>query len=84
MDLEFGDAVLVKQSDGTEQFAHYLAGPRAHEGGQVIWVCDDHEWTNATVHFGSDPEGTPVCTGTRPAIRSAAPGLIGHRARELT
>ena len=59
MDLEFGDAVWVTQADGTEEYAHYLAGPWAHEGRQVIWVCDDHEWTNATVHFGRDPEGAP-------------------------
>jgi hypothetical protein len=59
MDLEFGDAVWVKQADGVEAFAHFLAGPWPHEGRQVIWVCDDHEWTNATVHFGRDPEGTP-------------------------
>lgn len=59
MGLEFGDAVWVKQANGTEEPAHFLAGPRPHEGRQVIWVCDDHEWTNATVHFGRDPEGTP-------------------------
>jgi len=75
MYLEFGDAVLVKQSDGTEQFAHYLAGPRTHEGGQVIWVCDDHEWTNATVHFGRDPEGTPYAPER---VRPYAPPPSGN------
>ena len=59
MDLEFGDAVWVKQADGPQEFAHFLAGLWAHEGRQVIWVGDDLEWTNATVHFGHDPKGTP-------------------------
>jgi hypothetical protein len=76
MDLEFGDAVWLKQPDGTEKLAHYLAGPRTHGGRQgsvsrrVIWVCDDHEWTNATVHFGGDPEGKP-CSPER--VRPYAP-----------
>lgn len=59
MALEFGDGVWVTNADGTEELLYYLGGPRDHEGRQVIWVCDDHEWTNATVHFGRDPEGTP-------------------------
>jgi hypothetical protein len=68
MNLEFGDGVRVTKDDGTEEYLHYLAGPRDHEGHQVIWVCDDFEWTNATVHFGRDPEGTPYpAESVRPA-----------------
>jgi hypothetical protein len=59
MDLEFGDAVWVTHADGTEELAHFLAGPWAHQGCQAIWVGDNYEWTNATVHFGRGPEGTP-------------------------
>jgi hypothetical protein len=70
MDLEFGDAVLVTMADGSEEFAHFLAGPSNHDGRQVIWVCDDHEWVNATVHFGRDPEGTPYPPeSVRPYVR---------------
>jgi hypothetical protein len=34
VDLEFGDAVWVKQSDGTEEIA-LSSGPWAHEGRPV-------------------------------------------------
>jgi hypothetical protein len=49
----------VRQADGTEELAHFLVGPHAHESSHVTWIYDDHEWPNATVHFGRDPEGTP-------------------------
>lgn len=68
MSLEFGDGVRVTKDDGTEEYRHYLGGPVQHEGREVIWVCNDHEWTNATVHFGRDPEGTPFpVESVRPA-----------------
>jgi hypothetical protein len=72
-DLEFGDAVWVRQADGTEGLARFLAGPRAHKGHQVTW--------SATTTSGPTPQCISAATRRASRMRRSASDHMLHRRR---
>ncbi len=56
---QFSDRVRVEDPTGSgrTEVVYFLAGPRLHDGNEVVWVCDDVEWA-ISEREGRDPKGT--------------------------